>query len=247
MDIFKDKPENWRELEWKVTEIFSQCGFIAYNNAEIQTVRGTVNVDVLAIDNNVTPNTTVLIECKHWNANIPQTVIHSFRTIVNDYGANHGLIICKNGFQSGSYEAIKNTNIKLLNWNEFLEMFELRWLQNSVKQIHEKGYRLRELTDRMSIDRLTEMTPEKIIQYNQLCEEFEPYSTISHKYWFEHNFTYNLTPKECIDRVIDKTKKDILSSVQIDCYYDYFNHIINKCIEGQEILEKFIECNKAQK
>lgn len=246
MDIFKHKPENWRELEIKVTEIFSQCGFKADNNVEIKTVRGTVNVDVLAIDNNITPNTTILIECKYWNTNIPQTVIHSFRTIVNDYGANHGLIISRNGFQSGSYEAVKNTNIKLLSWNEFLEMFELRWLQNSVKQIHEKGYHLRKLTDKLSIDRLTEMTPEKIIEYNQLCREFEPYATISHKFWFEHNFTYNLTKKECIDMVIEKTKKDILSSVRIECYYDYFNHIINKCLEGQVILENFIMCSKAK-
>jgi hypothetical protein len=30
---------------------------------------------------------------------VPQTVVHSFRTVVIDSGANHGLIISSGGFQ----------------------------------------------------------------------------------------------------------------------------------------------------
>jgi restriction system protein len=55
-------------------------------------------------------------------------VIHSFRTVVSDIGANIGYIIAPSGFQSGSVNASEFTNIKLVTWEEFQNEFEETWL-----------------------------------------------------------------------------------------------------------------------
>lgn len=58
---------------------------------------------------------------------MPRREVHAFRTVVNDFGANWGLIISKRGFQRGAYEAAEHTNLCLLNWREFQAMFAERW------------------------------------------------------------------------------------------------------------------------
>jgi hypothetical protein len=47
--------------------------------------------------------------------------------VVADSGAHHGLFISASGFQAGAYEAVRHTNIRLLSWEEFQEMFVEEW------------------------------------------------------------------------------------------------------------------------
>lgn len=127
-------PETWIELQNEVNRIFVECRFESETPKIIETVRGKVEVDIVAVDTSLKPTTVYLCECKHWKSAIPQTVIHGFRTVVSDFGANWGFIISLNGYQSGSYEAIKNTNIKLLDWFEFQNIFEERWYKEYFQQ-----------------------------------------------------------------------------------------------------------------
>lgn len=123
-------PNTWVDLQNEVFKIFLECGFESETPKIIETVRGKVEVDVFAVDSSFKPAPVYLCECKHWKSAIPQTIIHGFRTVVSDFGANWGLIISLNGYQSGAFEAIKNTNIKLLNWLEFQNLFEERWYKD---------------------------------------------------------------------------------------------------------------------
>jgi hypothetical protein len=56
-------------------------------------------------------------------------VVHAFRTVVGDFGANWGFIISSAGFLSGAYEAARNTNVRLVDWDEFQELFVDRWIK----------------------------------------------------------------------------------------------------------------------
>jgi len=133
--IYKDEPEDWKDLEIKVNAILSECGMNSQRNADITTVRGEVNVDILAIDSASLPKIIYICECKHWNSPIPKTIIHAFRTVVQDYGAHVGIIISKNGFQSGAFDAATMANIELLNWFEFQELFLERWKENRYQML----------------------------------------------------------------------------------------------------------------
>lgn len=123
-------PTDWRDLQAQVNRILQECGLTSEIEKNITTVRGRVNIDVYAEDSLQTPSLIYLCECKYWQSAVPQTVVHAFRTVAADYGANWGLLISLSGFQSGALEAAANSNIRLLGWDEFQELFTDRWLKN---------------------------------------------------------------------------------------------------------------------
>lgn len=126
-------PKDWRDLQNQVNQLFQECGLESETDKTIRTVRGTVSVDVFAEDPSTKPTSTYLCECKHWQSAVPKSIVHAFRTVVNDYGANWGLIISSAGFQSGAHEAAANSNVRLLTWDAFQKTFEDRWIQNYMK------------------------------------------------------------------------------------------------------------------
>ena len=115
-----------------------ECGLDVEGPKELALARGTVEVDISATDREATPPGFYLCECKHWKTNVPKAIVHAFRTVMGDSGANLGMIISSQGFQSGAHEAAKNANIKLLSWEEFQGLFAERWFRNymapSVRQ-----------------------------------------------------------------------------------------------------------------
>ncbi|WP_416206758.1 restriction endonuclease [Oceanobacter antarcticus] len=70
---------------------------------KIETVRGDVELDVYAEEVIKGRKYSIAVECKNWSNNIPQHVVHSFRTVVSDLGVNAGYIVAKTGFQSEAF------------------------------------------------------------------------------------------------------------------------------------------------
>lgn len=120
-------PDDWRDLQNMVARILSECQVCVEVEKTIETARGQVNIDVWAHDEQGTPPQTYLVECKLWKNSIPQNVIHAFRTVVGDSGANWGAIVSASKFQSGAIEAAKHSNIRLLSYEEFQLLFLNRW------------------------------------------------------------------------------------------------------------------------
>ncbi len=146
--IFNSEPKNWQELQIYVSKIFTDCGCENQIEKDIETVRGKVNIDVYVVDTLNTPNSIYLCECKYWNNAIPKSVVHSFRSVVSDSGAHHGFLIAKKGFQSGAYEASSSTNLSILSWNEFQEMFYKRWLETMTENIKDNIYLMAKMTSK---------------------------------------------------------------------------------------------------
>jgi hypothetical protein len=59
-------------------------------------------------------------------------VVHGFRPVVGDSGANTGLIVSSTGFQGGAIEAASYSNVRLLTWVEFQAMFARRWFTHHM-------------------------------------------------------------------------------------------------------------------
>lgn len=123
-------PSDWWGLQETVAQILEESGLSVEIEKKIRTARGTVKIDVLAVDCSQIPPITYLCECKHWKSPVPKTVVHSFRTVVSDYGANCGLVISSAGFQTGAQSAAQNSNILLLDWQGFQQLFEERWYRH---------------------------------------------------------------------------------------------------------------------
>lgn len=120
-------PVTWKELQRLVSQILSESGVENAIERTIETARGMVEIDVWAHDDSATPPQTYLIECKLWRKAVPKTVVHAFRTVVGDSGANWGAIVSSTGYQRGAVEAARYTNVRLLTWEQFQELFAIRW------------------------------------------------------------------------------------------------------------------------
>jgi hypothetical protein len=115
---------------------------------DLQTVRGKVEVDVFATDSSVAPSATYLCECKRWTSRVPKAEVKSFRTDVADFGANYGLFISSCGFQSGAHDVVENTNVRLLDWQGFQDLFMERWCSRYwVPTMRKRGDRLAAYVD----------------------------------------------------------------------------------------------------
>jgi len=132
--IFNTEPQNWKELQIFVGQMFKECGFQTEISKIIYLVRGRKEIDVYAQDSSSEYKPIILVECKFWNKAVNQDIIHAFRSVISDFGANLGFIVSKNGFQSGSYEAVKNTNVRLVSLKDLETKYYLKWKQGMVNK-----------------------------------------------------------------------------------------------------------------
>jgi hypothetical protein len=133
--MFDENPKDWMELERMVCQVFEELGYETHREQELTTVRGKVNVDVVAKDLRGPIQTTYLCECKYWSKRVDQNVVHAFRSVCADVGAHIGLIISKAGFQSGANETRDSTNIHLLSFDDFQNTFFERWRAGVFKKL----------------------------------------------------------------------------------------------------------------
>lgn len=132
--VFDREPEDWIELQMFVGRLFRECGFNTEISKVVELVRGKKEIDVYAQDVESEYESEILIECKFWNKPINQEVVHSFRTVVNDYGATSGFIVSKVGFQKGCIDAVNKTNIKLVTLKNLENRYFERWKKNLARK-----------------------------------------------------------------------------------------------------------------
>jgi len=133
--IFDQEIEDWKDLQNLTAQMFNEMGFIAFVEKTIQTVRGTKKIDVYVEDNLSRPPLVYLCECKQWSRRVHKDIVSSFRQVVTDYGANRGYLISNKGFQSGSREAARKSNVCLVTWMELQNLCKTRWLEKMKENI----------------------------------------------------------------------------------------------------------------
>jgi len=131
-----DKVTDWRDLQNKVCQLFKEMGY----DTEIEKVinlagRGKKEVDVYIEDPLASHNHRYLIECKHWEHNVHQDVVHGFKTVMEGAGASTGFIVSKRGFQKGAYEAAQYTNINLVTFEELQHLYGDEWFRKQEEKL----------------------------------------------------------------------------------------------------------------
>ncbi|WP_448649077.1 restriction endonuclease [Pseudomonas corrugata] len=104
---------NWKEYQEEVAVFFRALGLEAETDVTVQGVRTTHDVDVLVKSKHTGFEVTWIVECKLWNTKVTKLHVLALREIVSDIGADRGILLAENGFQSGAVEACALTNIHL--------------------------------------------------------------------------------------------------------------------------------------
>jgi hypothetical protein len=220
MQMTNRRPENWRELQELVAYYFNYSGYEAEVSKTIKTVRGQVEIDVF-VKARKELGENIICECKFWNTPIPQEKIHAFRTVVNDSGASLGIIISKIGFQSGAYLAAENSNVKLLTWEEFLDLLFEKWFDFRKKRLLRIIQPLMVYTDPYDVP--TEMfSPDQTKEYKDSLKKYIPTYIIGSSINKDFINNYKKTFKE-----------------EIQSYEEYFDNMEKKGSEAVLYYENF--------
>lgn len=234
LKIYDELPEKWEDLQNQVAKIFLDLGFETTVEKDITTVRGVVNVDVFAYKMNLTTKEIHIAECKHWGTAVPQQIVHGFRTVVADYGANAGYIISSKGFQTGAYKAAENSNVSLLSFDEFQAEFRTRWLNAVVDDLELLGYPLRKYTDPMedfynnafvALDEIGK------VKFCELQKQYMHISLLSFRGLYKNMMSGQLEI-EYIDDDVLRYAKDFPKEVSVKCLIDYFEYLKALCKKG---------------
>jgi hypothetical protein len=126
--ITEHLPVTGDELEDAVKDILAECGLAAERRVHLTLPRGGANIDVRATETIDGISTSILCECKNWATSVPQSVVHGFRTIMQESGAHRGYIISKAGFQKGAIDAAFATNIELVTFEQFQNIYFDKWI-----------------------------------------------------------------------------------------------------------------------
>ncbi|MFL6605658.1 MAG: restriction endonuclease [Steroidobacteraceae bacterium] len=172
--IFDREPTDWADLQNLVAQMFLELGCDVGVGQHVDLVRGKKEIDVLVKDPETTPTSQYLCECKFWSKPIPQEVVHSFRTIVSDYGAHRGFVISRAGFQSGAREAVQKTNVDLVTFEELQGIFVGRWRVSMGKRFMPYADRLFPYWDFPGRQPKIKWTPWHVEKQQLLTEAYLP-------------------------------------------------------------------------
>jgi hypothetical protein len=95
----------WQQYPNALAAFLSQLGFNVRIDEPIQGARAKHKLDVTARMNVACVDQLWVIECKSWKRPVPKERVLTFLGIVDDAGAERGLLFSESGFQTGAVRA----------------------------------------------------------------------------------------------------------------------------------------------
>lgn len=92
---------------------FRALGLEAETDVTVKGIRTDHDVDVLVKSKHAGFEVVWVVECKLWSTKVTKLHVLALREIVSDIGADRGILLAENGFQSGAIEASALTNVHL--------------------------------------------------------------------------------------------------------------------------------------
>lgn len=114
----EDPPKDWKDLQVKVKEIYSNLGCDAKENITVKGARTKHKVDVFTVFEFGGQKYKIVVECKYWKSNVKKEQVATLLGILADIGAEKGIIVSKIGFQAGARRLASYTNVALVTYDE---------------------------------------------------------------------------------------------------------------------------------
>ena len=103
----------WREYQEEAAQFFRDLGYSAEVDAAVKGVRAIHRIDVWVVFEHFGLQHKWAIECKNWKAPVPKEKVLALRSIMDDVGADRGILVAESGFQPGAFDAATTTSITL--------------------------------------------------------------------------------------------------------------------------------------
>jgi len=134
---------NWRRYQEQTAEFFRSLGCEADVEAKVLGVRAEHKIDVWIRFKKFGLETKWVVECKHWNSGVTKEKVLVLRSVVEDVGADRGILVSAAGYQSGAVRASEKTNITLTDLDGLKETAREDLLFSVIHRIETRAVELK--------------------------------------------------------------------------------------------------------
>jgi len=105
---------DWRDYQEAVAAFFRARGCAAAVEERVTGARASHTVDVYVTFRHHGMECRWIVECKLWQGRVGKQEILTLKGVVEDIGADRGIIFCETGFQTGARDAARHSNLVLV-------------------------------------------------------------------------------------------------------------------------------------
>jgi hypothetical protein len=114
----------WRDYQEQAAEFFRTLGMDANVDERVDGARGQHDVDVVVRATRAGIRQVWVVECKLWRRSVTKLHVAALAQIIQDVGADRGIILSETGFQAGAIRLASMSNITLTSLAELNESAE---------------------------------------------------------------------------------------------------------------------------
>jgi restriction system protein len=108
----------WRDYQERAADIFRAHGMDANVEERVTGARGQHDVDVVVRTSRAGIEQLWVIECKWWRRSVSKLHVAALASVVQDVGADRGILLSETGFQAGAIRLASLSNITLTSLTE---------------------------------------------------------------------------------------------------------------------------------
>jgi len=108
----------WADYQEEAAQFFRSLELSAQTNVTIEGARGRHDVDVEVRGERAGQQLLWIVECKRWKTRVSKLHVAALIGIVQDVGADRGILLSEFGFQSGAVTLATRSNIRLTSLAE---------------------------------------------------------------------------------------------------------------------------------
>ncbi|EOC9236919.1 restriction endonuclease [Enterobacter hormaechei] len=183
---------DWRVYQEATAEVFRRLGCNALVDYRANGVRATHDIDVYATFLRSGILCTWVIECKLWKTRVPKEKVLALKSIIDDLGADRGIMVSEVGFQPGAQDAARGSNITL------------------VTSLDDFAKTARAATSEAS---LTLDSSDDGAPIYKFPSRFEPHDILLH-----NNFLITANWAGCSISIVNPSSKSIIRTIDLDKY-----------------------------
>ncbi len=125
----------WKEYQETAAAQFRALGLTAETDQRLVGARGQHDIDVAVRGNRAGMEFLWVVECKRWKTNVPKSAVATLSTIVQDLGADRGIILSEKGFQSGAIRLAQGSNVTLTSLAVMRDKTYREWVEYQCAEL----------------------------------------------------------------------------------------------------------------
>jgi hypothetical protein len=135
---------DWKIYQDDTAKLFRELGCEVATDCEVAGARGKHLVDVYVGFSKFGLQQHWMVECKYWKRSIPKEKVLALKAIVEEIGADRGILVSEAGFQSGALAVARKTNITLTSLEELRAGARDELLALGLQEVQRRAGRMKD-------------------------------------------------------------------------------------------------------